>query len=369
MARKVRHLLGISGGKDSAALAIYMKDHYPDLDLEYYTTDTGKELEETYQLIDNLEVYLGKKIHLLVAAEDSHQNPFDHFYEIFGGYLPSSQARWCTKKLKLDPFEDYVGDDLVISYVGIRGDEDREGYISKKQNIQSIFPFRQNIWSVDVMQMAFDNVNMPLIESYYAAFDDTPTIERIFEVVRTPLSKSFLMEEKVKLLLDLDTPLFNKVIYQFLQITDKPMAHESDFPLLENKDILIKKDIFQILRDSGVGVPAYYEPIEFEIDGKKGTYSRSRSGCFFCFFQQKIEWVWLLEQHPDRFAKAMEYEKEGYSWMDEPLEDLAKPERVAQIKRDYIKRQERAKKATASNSNLLMDILTDEGDGCIACFV
>ena len=39
-------------------------------------------------------------------------------------------------------------------------------------------------------------------------------------------------------------------------------------------------------------------------------YARSRSGCYFCFFQQKIEWVWLYEQHPDRFAKAMEYEKE-----------------------------------------------------------
>ena len=58
--KKIRHLLGISGGKDSAALAIYMKDKYPNLDIEYYTCDTGKELEETYQLIKNLENYLGK---------------------------------------------------------------------------------------------------------------------------------------------------------------------------------------------------------------------------------------------------------------------------------------------------------------------
>jgi 3'-phosphoadenosine 5'-phosphosulfate sulfotransferase (PAPS reductase)/FAD synthetase len=59
---KVRHVLGISGGKDSAALAIYMKNKYPNLDIEYYTSDTGKELDETYQLIENLEIYLGKKI-------------------------------------------------------------------------------------------------------------------------------------------------------------------------------------------------------------------------------------------------------------------------------------------------------------------
>ena len=44
MTNKTRHVLGISGGKDSAALAIYLKNKYPNLDLEYYTCDTGKEL-------------------------------------------------------------------------------------------------------------------------------------------------------------------------------------------------------------------------------------------------------------------------------------------------------------------------------------
>jgi 3'-phosphoadenosine 5'-phosphosulfate sulfotransferase (PAPS reductase)/FAD synthetase len=147
---KVRHVLGISGGKDSAALAIYVKTKYPSIDLEFYTCDTGKELDETYQLIKNLEVYLGIKIKLLKGAENSSEDPFDHFLKMYGGFLPSSQARWCTKKLKLEPFENYVGNDPVISYVGIRGDEEREGYISTKKNIQSIFPFRKNIWSQDV---------------------------------------------------------------------------------------------------------------------------------------------------------------------------------------------------------------------------
>ena len=56
--------------------------------------------------------------------------------------MPSVQARWCTRKLKLEPFEKFfVGDTPAISYVAIRGDEDREGYISHKPNIQTIFPF------------------------------------------------------------------------------------------------------------------------------------------------------------------------------------------------------------------------------------
>ena len=139
---KIRHVLGISGGKDSAALAIYVKTKYPELDLEFYSSDTGKELEETYQLIRNLEVYLGVKINILKGAENSSEDPFDHFLKMYGGYLPSSNARWCTKKLKLDPFENYVGTDPVVSYVGIRGDEEREGYISTKKNIQSIIKSR-----------------------------------------------------------------------------------------------------------------------------------------------------------------------------------------------------------------------------------
>ena len=32
----VRHILGILGGKDSAALAIYLKKKYPSLKSEYY---------------------------------------------------------------------------------------------------------------------------------------------------------------------------------------------------------------------------------------------------------------------------------------------------------------------------------------------
>ena len=52
---KIKQLLGISGGKDSAALALYMQSNYPELDVEYYTCDTGKELTETYELIGRLE--------------------------------------------------------------------------------------------------------------------------------------------------------------------------------------------------------------------------------------------------------------------------------------------------------------------------
>lgn len=76
-----------------------------------------------------------------MRAEDSPEpTPFDHFLKISGGYLPVASSSVVYTKMKLAEFERFVGDDPTISYVGIRGDEDREGYVSTKPNIQAIFP-------------------------------------------------------------------------------------------------------------------------------------------------------------------------------------------------------------------------------------
>jgi len=195
-----RHVLGLSGGKDSAALAIYIKDHYPDIHekVEYFFSDTGAELKEVYDFLDKMEAYLGKEVIRLSSGKT-----FEHWLKIHNEYLPSAKQRWCTRVMKIKPFEEFVGDDPVISYVGIRADENREGYISHKETIKAVFPF------ID--------------------------------------------------------------------------------------DGLVRKDVFQILKDS-VGVPDYYK-------------WRSRSGCYFCFFQRQDEWLGLKENHPALFEKAKEFEQ------------------------------------------------------------
>jgi hypothetical protein len=134
-----RHILNLSGGKDSTALAVFMRKTYPRLSLEYAFCDTGKELDETYAYLNRIEGSLGIKITRL-----NSEASFDHWWKVFGGYLPSPQMRWCTKLLKLKPFEAYVGDDPVVSYVGLRADEDRIGYISTKENIRAVFPFKEH---------------------------------------------------------------------------------------------------------------------------------------------------------------------------------------------------------------------------------
>ena len=99
----------------------------------------------------------------------------------------------------------------------------------------------------------------------------------------------------------------------------------------------------EILEGAGLGLPQYYE-------------WRTRSGCTFCFFQQKIEWVRLMERHPDYFEEAKRYEKTAidhgtpFTWSQgESLENLAKVERVVQIKDDHERRLRRSRAKGQSN--------------------
>ncbi|MDI1494709.1 MAG: hypothetical protein K8823_15 [Cenarchaeum symbiont of Oopsacas minuta] len=212
----VRHVCGISGGKDSSALAVYMRDKVPDM--EYFFCDTGAELPETYTYLKKLETVLGKPISRLNSSRG-----FDHYFEVFRGTLPSPQMRWCTKLLKIKPLEEWIGDDETISYVAIRADEkNRKGHISSKPNISTKFPF----------------------------IDD-----------------------------DVD-----------------------------------HADILRILEESGIGLPDYYE-------------WRTRSGCYFCFFQRKSEWVGLADKHPDLFKQAVAIEQKVMNDGKSSFEDHAMKER------------------------------------------
>ncbi|OIQ73232.1 hypothetical protein GALL_451340 [mine drainage metagenome] len=221
-----------------------MRQHHPEIDIDYFFTDTGKELPEVYEFLGKLEGFLGKPILRL----NPHRG-FDFWLKEYNHFLPSAQTRWCTRQLKLAPFEQWLrpmlaAGDKVTTYVAIRADEEyREGYTSRHPNLKVRLPFRE--------------------------------------------------------------------------------------------DGIDKAGVMDILDASGVGWPKYYE-------------WRSRSGCTFCFFQQKIEWVRLRERHPDAFEEAKRYEKNAldhgspFTWTKgEPLGELENPDRIQQIVEDYERRKQR----------------------------
>jgi len=255
-----------------------MRQYHPALPIEYFFTDTGKELPEVYEFLDKLEGFLGKPIKRLNPDRD-----FDFWLSEYGNFLPSPRTRWCTRQLKLRPLEHWLRADLdagiaVHSYVAIRSDEpSREGYQSTHTNMKVHLPLRD------------------------AGIDRAGVIE--------------------------------------------------------------------ILSQADVGEPAYYG-------------WRSRSGCTFCFFQQKIEWVRLAEHHPQRFAEAVDYEKTAlkdgspFTWSQgESLTELIEPKRVDQIKLDYDKRRERLRRnrrinpLSAATSETIDDVygIDEAAGGCVIC--
>lgn len=274
--RPEKHVLGLSGGRDSAALAVYMRQHHPELEIEYFFTDTGKELPEVYEYLGRLEGFLGKSILRLNPDRD-----FDFWLKQYNNFLPSPQTRWCTRQLKLRPFERWLRPMLdagttVYSYVAIRADEEyREGYTSKHDKL----------------------------------------------IVRLPFKAAGV---------------------------DKP-------------------GVLDILESAGLGLPKYYA-------------WRSRSGCTFCFFQQKIEWVRLMEEHPEAFAEAKTYEKNAvehgspFTWSQgESLDELARPERVQAIRDEHEKRLARMRGKIQPNplrSNcepVDIDELYGQAKVCVIC--
>lgn len=239
-AENPRHILGLSGGKDSTALAVYLKKNKPEIfdKVELFFTDTGAELQEIYEYLDMLEEYLGKPI-LRIKARLNEKNtvdfkvtdkedetlPFDDIvYNKYNGFLPSARARFCTRDLKITPLKKWIGKEYAISYVGIRADEpNRTGLVNKK-NIISVFPFVE--------------------------------------------------------------------------------------------DGLVLDDIYKLLEET-VGMPPYYK-------------WRTRSGCYFCFYQRKVEFAIMYHLYPHWFEEAKKYEQEHedgrrYTWLYKtPLEEIEK---------------------------------------------
>ncbi len=156
-----RHILGLSGGKDSAALAIFMKQERPEMDVEYFFTDTGHELPEVYAFLDKLESVLqipierlkpdigetnGKRNEAFAEGSSEQLTPFKYWFIQNNHFLPSFKSRWCTVNMKLRPFESWIHSTLdeggaVTSYIAIRADENREGYKPVNENIKVQFPF------------------------------------------------------------------------------------------------------------------------------------------------------------------------------------------------------------------------------------
>lgn len=152
------HAMGISGGADSSALCILMCLAFPDIRFRLVFSDTGAEIDEVYATLEKLEAYLGVEIERI----DSGETLFT-LIEKYGGYLPSAQARWCTRALKLAPFQrwmrQFAGETIKL-YVGIRADEDRIGFTA--EGVESEMPFvAAGVVREEVFRVLAETIGIP----------------------------------------------------------------------------------------------------------------------------------------------------------------------------------------------------------------
>lgn len=139
----VRHVVAVSGGKDSTCLALALQENEP-RDYVFFCTPTGRELPGWDEHMRRLEGLLGAEIKRIGVA-----GGLDAVIEA-QGMLPNHRARWCTRIAKLDPAAAFLADLApVVQYVGLRADEEsRAGMYHTVLGVAQRYPFREWGWTL-----------------------------------------------------------------------------------------------------------------------------------------------------------------------------------------------------------------------------
>lgn len=140
------HVVALSGGKDSTAMAVLLKEREP-RDYTYVCTPTGDELPEMFEHWRRLGVLLEKPI--LPIMHTTGLNGIIEQEQC----LPNNRLRFCTRILKIEPYHRWLAAQAakspVVSYVGLRADEEGRagGAYGDIPGVTMRFPLRE--WNMD----------------------------------------------------------------------------------------------------------------------------------------------------------------------------------------------------------------------------
>lgn len=250
----MKHIIPISG-KDSLATALLQTARHPEFNYEYVFCDVGTELPETYAWLEQVEQKTGwtiKRVGRNLEDVIKHWN-----------MLPSHHRRFCTRKAKIEPLEEFYGSFNVYVYYGLRADEtQRTGVRASEVNIIPVYPLQEAGIDLQGVWIILKNQNL--------------------------LPPNFF---------------WNALYYRVCEMLC---------------------DKWQILQE----LPEWLFQMLFS--------GRSRSNCYFCFYQRQYELVWLLDTHPDLFWRGSWFERmvggdltdfhwrAEYYWSDKIITDRQK---------------------------------------------
>ena len=138
----MKHIVALSGGKDSTALALRLAE-IGGREYEYICTPTGNELPDMIRHWGTLECLLRKKLKKIGCGMS--------LYDVIeqAKMIPNHRARFCTRILKIEPAIEYMKSlsERSIMYVGLRADEEeRKGIFGEEIEVK--FPLREWGWGI-----------------------------------------------------------------------------------------------------------------------------------------------------------------------------------------------------------------------------
>ena len=142
----MNHIGALSGGKDSTAMALRLREIEPDTDFRFVITPTGAELPPMAEHWRKLEGLLGKP--LTVVSPGFTLMDLCREQKM----IPNFRARFCTRMLKIIPYLAWLQNQFpAVSYVGLRADE--EGLTGMETDdlgllFQTRFPLREWGWGI-----------------------------------------------------------------------------------------------------------------------------------------------------------------------------------------------------------------------------
>jgi hypothetical protein len=135
------HVVALSGGKDSTAMALRLAEVEP-RDYTYICTPTGRELPVMDAHMETLAGLLGKPI---LRVTNGTLDSWIREWKT----LPNFRMRWCTRVLKIEPMMAWLlKHQPCTQYVGLRADEESREGIYGDVAAMTDYPLRRWGWGI-----------------------------------------------------------------------------------------------------------------------------------------------------------------------------------------------------------------------------
>ena len=139
----MKKFISLSGGVESTTMCLlYGKG------AKAIWCDTGAEHDLMYERIDYLEKAF-KELHNgdfeLIRVKNEKHNSLEQ-YATKAKYMPSGQARYCTRMFKIEPIDDFLSTQGECELmIGFNSDEEgRTGNLGLKENVNYTYPLIEN---------------------------------------------------------------------------------------------------------------------------------------------------------------------------------------------------------------------------------